>query len=69
VDIPREAIELGYDHRAPEPTRTPQGGGELGPAIQGVGPLPGLDLDELLGDLEALTASEPLEGLLLGLQA
>jgi hypothetical protein len=49
---PRKAVELGHDDRA---SVFPPGGqrcGELRPPIEGVGPLPGLDLDVLDRNLE-----------------
>jgi hypothetical protein len=68
MNVSGEPVAPGHDDRAPEPTRTTQRGGELRPTVEGVGSLTGLDLDELLGDLEALAFGEPLEGLLLSLQ-
>src|SRR4051794_16540596 len=69
MHVAAEAIELGHDDRSLQPAGPCQRRSELRPALQRVGPLPRLDLDELGVDLVALDGAEPGDGLALGLDA
>jgi hypothetical protein len=61
MNVPAEAIELGDDDRALTAPGFGQSCGELGPAIESVGALAGLDLFELVDNVETLGLDETLK--------
>ena len=70
MHVAREPIELGDgDGRLALPAGLGQCGGELRAAIERVGALARLDLDELGDDLEPLGLGEPGDGGALGVNA
>jgi hypothetical protein len=58
--VPREAVELGNNDRASVGAPNGQRCGELRAAVQGIGTLAGLDLDELGGQHKALGLGKAL---------
>jgi hypothetical protein len=71
MHVTAEPVELGDDDRAGL-VDLPGGlerGGELGPAVERVGTLAGLDLGEAMDDVEALLGGEVGDGLALGFEA
>ena len=67
VHVAAQAVELGDHDRPLDLAGGPDGGGELGAPLQGVGPLAGFDLRVLLADREVLPPAEPGDGLFLSL--
>src|SRR5262249_57324620 len=61
VDVAAKPIELGDDDGAAPLARRGQGGGQLRPALERVGPLAGFHLNELLSELVALGLGESLD--------
>jgi hypothetical protein len=68
-DVARETVELGHNDGALACAPCSQGSGKLWPPLECVRSLAGFDLDELGGQLEALSLGEALDGSLLGFDA
>ncbi len=67
-DIARQAVELGDDDLGLQPLGRTKSSGELWALIEGVRTFASLDLDKLLGNLQAFTGGELCDSLALCLQ-